>query len=94
MLQSFVDIVLEALLFSLLLVNSVTASIVFIFKTSLSHGKIVHNQAQVSVNSSEMDNFTFHDSHLFVKLLDLNLTRSDVSLQLLDLVIKHEFELF
>ena len=92
-LQSLVDIVLEALLLSLLTINFQYAEVAFVFETSLPHGQIIDDQAKVGIDSSEVNDFSFHLGNLFMQLLNLHFTRSDVSLQLLDFVIKHEFEL-
>lgn len=59
----------------------------------MSHSQIVYNQCQVLVDSVEELELLSHLVGLFVQFLDLKLTWSDVSFELLNLVVKHELEL-
>jgi len=62
-------------------------------ETLLSHSKIINDQGQVLIDSVEVLQLLSHDVGLLIELLDLKLSWTNVSLKLLDFVIKHELEL-
>ena len=59
----------------------------------LAHAQIIHNQYQVLVDSIEVLLLRAHFIGLLVELLNLDLLRANVPLELLDFVIKDELEL-
>lgn len=65
-LQGLVDVVLEALLFSVLSINFQSTEVAFVFETSLSHSQIIDDQTKVGVYSSEVNDLSLHLSNLLV----------------------------
>lgn len=66
----------------------------FVGETLLSHSQVVDNECQVLVDSVEVLELLTHLIRLLIELLNLDFSRPNISLQLLDLVIKYELELF
>jgi hypothetical protein len=92
--ENLKHIILEGFFVTLLLVKVLTKLLHLISKTFLTHSQIVNNQSQVLVDSVEELEFLAHFVGLLVELLDLKLSWPNVSLQLLNLVVEHELELF
>ena len=84
----------ESLTFIRLSVKFSSTVCVLIFKASLSHGKVINDKAKISIHFSEMDNLAFHPGYVFMQLLNLSLSRANISFQFFDLIIKYEFEFF
>jgi hypothetical protein len=62
-------------------------------QTLLSHSKIINDQSQILVDTIEMLKLLSHLVCLFIELLDLNFTGSNVTLKLFNLIVEHELEL-
>ena len=92
--QLLLDIVLEVLNHAILPHDLVLHLIGCLGQTFLSHSQIVHDQNQVLIDSIEVFLLRAHLICLFVKFLDLDLLRANVTLQLLDLVVENELKLF
>ena len=86
-------VVLEPLLLQFLHVELVPGVQVLIFETLVAHLEIVDDQVKVCTNAMEVFNLDLHLVNLLVEGGDVVLARQNVSLQLLNLVVKHEFEL-
>ena len=84
----------KSLTFISLTVKFGTTEWVFIFKASLSHSKVIDDKAKISIHFSEMNNLAFHPGYVLMQLLNLSLSRANISFQFLDLIIKYEFEFF
>ena len=91
--QALVDIVFEHLLKVVLRVNLDAQVGDLVGETFLPHAQVVYYQGQVLIHSVEMLQFSTHLVRLLVQLLDLDLAWTDVSLQLLDLIVEDELEL-
>jgi hypothetical protein len=91
--QALIDIVLELLLVGLLLVQFLAKVLDLVGKTLLSHSEIINNQCQVQVHSIEVLQLLTHLVCLLIQGLNLELSWTDISLQLLDLIIEHKLEL-
>ena len=92
--ENLEDIILEFLLVALLLVQLLPQVFDLGGQTLLSHSQIVNDQSQVLVHPVKMLQLLPHDVGLLLKLLDLDLSWADVSLQFLDFIIQDELELF
>ena len=92
--QLLLDVVLEVFNHAILPHDLVLHLIGCLGQTFLSHSQIVHDQNQVLIDSIEVFLLRAHLICLFVKFLDLDLLRANVSLQLLDLVVENELKLF
>lgn len=66
----------------------------FVRETLLSHSQVIDNKCQVLVDSIEVLQFLAHLVRLLVELLNFDFSRPNISLELLDLIIKYELELF
>ena len=84
----------ESLTFIRLSVKLSSTMCVLIFKTSLSHSQVINDKAKISIHFSKVYNFTFHPGYVFMQLLNLSLSRANISFQFFDLIIKYEFEFF
>ena len=93
MMKSFKNIIFELFLVALLFIKNCLQGPDLIGETLLSHSEIINNQSQVLVHSIKMLQFLSHLIGLFVQFLDIKLPWSNISLKLLDLVIKHKLEL-
>ena len=87
-------VVLKALLLDLLNVELVHTAQVLILEALVLHFKIIDDQVKVVTDSLEMLDLDLHLVDLLVQAGNVILTRQDISLQFLDLVIEHELELF
>ena len=87
-------IISESLTFIRLTVKFATTECIFILKASLSHSKVINDEAKISIHFSEMDNLAFHPGYVFMQLLNLSLSRANISFQFFDLIIKYKFEFF
>lgn len=93
-LDNLKNIVLETFLSEDLDVKSMSTSQVFFLKTLVAHLEILNNEFQVCADGLEVLHFDLHLIDLFVQRGDIVFTGKDIALQLLDLIIKHELELF
>ena len=93
-LDNFEDVTLESISLQKLHVKLVTAVQVLILETFVSHLEIVDDQVQVVANTLEMLNLNLHLVDLLVQRRNVVFSGQNISLELLDFVIKHEFELF
>jgi hypothetical protein len=91
--QALIDIILELLLVGLLLVQFLAKVLDLVGKALLSHSEIINNQCQVQVHSIEVLQLLTHLVCLLIQGLNLELSWTDISLQLLDLIIEHKLEL-
>ena len=87
-------IVLETFLSEDLNVKGMSASQVFFLKTLVAHLKILNDEFQVCADGLEVLHFDLHLIDLFVQRGNIVFTGKDITLQFLDLIIKHELELF
>lgn len=87
-------IILKFLLVTLLLVKLLSKVLNFSGETFLPHSEIINNQSQVLVDPIEVLQLLSHDIGLLLELLNFNFSWTDISLELLDLVIQDELELF
>jgi len=87
------NIVLELLLVSFLLVKVLSQVFDLGGQTLLSHSEIIHDKSKILIDSVEMLQLLPHDVGLLLELLNFNFSRADISLELLDFVIKNELEL-
>lgn len=87
-------IVLELLFEALLFVKLLSKVSYLICETLLTHSQIIDDQGKVRVDSVEMLELLSHLVGLLVELLNFDLSRSDFTFQLLNLVIEDEFEFF
>lgn len=92
--KTFEDIILELLFEPLLFIELFSQVCNFIVQTLLTHSQIVNDQSQVLIHSIEVLQLLSHLVCLFVQFLDFDFSGSDITLELLDFVIKNEFELF
>lgn len=65
---------------------------ILILETLVLHFQIVNNQIEVVTDSLEVSHFDLHLVDLLMQAGDVVFTRQDISLQLFDLIIKHELE--
>lgn len=91
--EALENIVLELLLETLLVIELFSQVGHLIGQTLLSHSKIINDQSQILVDTIEMLKLLPHLVCLFIELLDLNFTGSNVTLKLLNLIVEHELEL-
>jgi len=89
-----VDIILKLSLSFLLLGDGPFHLACCLSETFLPHAEIIDDQHKVLVDSVEVLLLRPHLISLLVQLLNLDLSWTNVSFELLDLVIKHEFEFF
>ena len=87
-------IVLELLFEALLFVKLLSKVSYLISETLLTHSQIIDDQGKVRVDSVEMLELLSHLVGLLVELLNFDLSGSDFTFQLLNLVIEDEFEFF
>jgi len=87
------NIVLELLLVSFLLVKVLSQVFDLGGQTLLSHSEIIHDKSKILIDSVEMLQLLPHDVGLLLELLNFNFSWADISLELLDFVIKNELEL-
>ena len=92
--EALENIILELLFKLLLLIQLVSKVLNFIGKTFLSHSEIIDDQSKILIDSVEMLEFLSHLISLLIKFLDFKFSGSNISLKLLNLVIKHELKLF
>lgn len=92
--QCLVNVILELLFVRLLLVKLLSKILDLIGETFLPHSEIIDDKSQVLVHPIEVFQLLSHLVGLLVKRLDLELSWTDVTLQLLDLVVENEFEFF
>jgi len=62
-------------------------------ETLLAHSQIIHDKCEILIHTVEVLELLTHLVGLLIQLLDLDLAGSNVTLELLDLVVKHELEL-
>lgn len=91
--QALEHIVLELLLEALLVIQLLAQVRHLVSQALLSHSEIINDQSQVLINTIKVLKLLSHLVGLLIKLLDFNLTGSNVTLELLDLVIEDELEL-
>ena len=91
-LNNIKDVVLKTLLLQQLHVKLVTAVEVFVFETLVLHLQVIDNEVKVVTNSLEVLHFDLHLVDLLVKRRNVVFSGQNVSLQLLDLVVEHEFK--
>jgi hypothetical protein len=91
--EALENIVLELLLEALLVIELFSQVSHLISQALLSHSKIINDQSKILVNTIKMLKLLSHLVCLFIELLDLNFTGSNVTLKFLNLVIEHELEL-
>ena len=91
--QAFEDVVLELLLEAFLLIKLLSQVSNLVCETLLSHSQIIHDKCEVLIHTVEMLEFLTHLVSLLIQLLDLDFTGSNITLELLDLVVKDELEL-
>lgn len=94
MMEHLVNIVLELFLVVLLLIQVSPQLLYIVCESLLSHSEIVHDKCQILIDSVEMLELLSHLVGLLVQSLDIKLSWSNLSLELLDLVIKNELKLF
>jgi len=87
------NIVLELLLVSFLLIKVLSQVFDLGGQTLLSHSEIIHDKSKILIDSVEMLQLLPHDVGLLLELLNFNFSWADISLELLDFVIKNELEL-
>jgi len=87
------NIVLELLLVSLLLIKVLSQVFDLGGQTLLSHSEIINDKSKILIDSVEMLQLLPHDVGLLLELLNFNFSWADISLELLDFVIKNELEL-
>ena len=63
-------------------------------ETLVAHLEILNDKSQVCTDGLEVLHFNLHLIDLFVERGDIVFTGKDIALKLLDLIIKHELELF
>lgn len=93
MVQALIDIVLELLLVGFLFVKFCAEVLHFVSQTFLSHSEIINDQGQVLIYPVEVFQLLTHFVGLLIQSLNFRFSWTNVSLKLLDLVIKYEFEL-
>ena len=93
-LDDFKDVIFEPLLVDQLDIKFVTAAEILVFKTLVTHLQVIHNQIKVVTDALEVLHFDLHLVNLLMERSNVVFTRQDVTLELLDLVIEDEFELF
>ena len=91
--QAFEDVVLELLLEAFLLIKLLPQVSDLISETLLAHSQIINNKCEVLIHTVEVLELLTHLVGLLIQLLDLDLAGSNVTLELLDLVVKNELEL-
>lgn len=90
--EHLLDIVLESLHGVHLAAAFVLHLVGSLAQTFLSHTQIINNQHQVLIDPVEVFLLTSHLIGLLVELLDDHFLGTDVSLQLLNLIVKNELE--
>jgi len=58
------------------------------------HTQVFYDQAQVHKDSLEMSLLLLHLVGLIFKIVDGLASRTNIALEFLDLIVKHEFEFF
>lgn len=86
-------LVLEELLLVLLLLKRRHQLLELALQPRHAHLQVSHDQAQVLEDATEVQLLLLHLVRLLLKLLDGGASGSNIALQLLDLVVKHELEL-
>lgn len=89
-----VDRVLKALNVDVVLANHGTLAPHHLLHLFLSQAQVINCKAELAVLAILLLQVSVHALGLILKLVNLELSRRDVSLQVLDLVVKHKFELF
>ena len=87
MMKGLIDVIFKLLLVVFLFVQILSQILDLVGQAFLSHSQIINNQSKVLVDSVEMLQLLSHFVSLFIELLDLKFSWSNISLQLLDLVI-------
>ena len=85
---------LEAILLQRLHVELMTAIQILVLQPLVPHLEIVHDQVQVVTDALEVLHLDLHLVDTLVQGSNIVLTGQNISLELLDLVIKHKLELF
>jgi len=93
MMKALKNIVLKLLFKSLLLIKALSQMSDLVCETFLSHSQIINDQSKILIDSIEVFQFLSHFVCLLIQLLDFDFSGSNVTLKLLDLVIKDEFKL-
>ena len=62
-------------------------------EATLTHAEVFDDESQVGVHPCEVHQLLLHLVDPLIQLLNLDFTRPNIPLQLLDLVVQHEFEL-
>lgn len=91
--QGVVHLVLKLLLLFLLTLEDLAQITVLTDQSPHSHSQILDNQTQIHKDSLEVSLLLLHLIGLLLQFIDCVAPRSNVPLQFLDLVIKHELEL-
>ena len=92
--KHLLDVILEALHFSVLAVNLCFHNVESLGQTLLSHPEIIDNEDKVLIDSVEVLLFSAHLVGLLIEFLNLDLFWTDVSFKLFDFVIENKLELF
>lgn len=93
MLQTLINILTESLHITNLLIQFGLKSVKLIGQTLLSQMKIIDNKCKMQINSLEVSKFLLHLVSFLFKYSNLSFSGTNVSLEFLDLVVEHEFEL-
>jgi len=91
--KAFENVILKLLLEAFLLIELLSQMGNLVSETFLAHAQIINNQGKILIDSVEVLQFLSHFVGLLIQLLDLDFTGSNVTLELLYLIIKHELEL-
>lgn len=91
--ECVMNLLLELLLFFFLSFEDLTEVAMLTNKTTHSHSKILNDQTEVHEDPLEMSLLLLHLISLLLQFFDGRAPWSDVSLQLLDLVVENEFKL-
>ena len=86
-------VVLEPLLLDVLDVEFVPTAEILVLQALVLHLKVIDNKVKVVTDPRKVLHLYLHLVDLLVQAGNIVLTRQDISLQLLDLVVKDEFEL-
>lgn len=86
-------VVAELLLECFLVIDCSLKPTLFIDQTGLAHLQVLNDQRKVLVHLCEVLHFLLHCVSQLKQVFDLVFARTNVTLELFDLVVKHEFEL-
>ena len=91
--EHLLTVVLELSHFLILLRNRDLHLAERLRKTLLAHSQVIHNQDKILIDSIKVLLLWSHLVRLLIQLLNLHFLRADVSLELLNLIVKYKFEL-